>query len=78
MSKKYIVFCLKISFNFSKTVDPDEIQRYAPFHLGHHCLQKYSVTVYRIQKVKDKTYKLTEMGLLYIDYALFAKKRLIC
>ena len=31
--------------------------------------------VYRIQKVKDKTYKLTEMGLLYIDYALFAKKR---
>ena len=26
----------------TKSVDPDEMQHYAAFHLGLHCLQKYS------------------------------------
>ena len=35
-------FCLKIIFTFTNSVDPDEMQHYAAFHLGLHCLQKYS------------------------------------
>ena len=35
-------FCLKIFFAFTKSVDPDGMQQYAAFHLGLHCLQKYS------------------------------------
>ena len=27
---------------FTNSVDPDEMQHYAAFHLGLHCLQKYS------------------------------------
>ena len=30
------------SFTFTNSVDPDEMQQYAAFHLGLHCLQKYS------------------------------------
>ena len=35
-------FCLKIIFTLTNSVDPDEMQHYAAFHLGLHCLQKYS------------------------------------
>ena len=44
-------FCLKIFFTFTNNVDPDEMQHYAAFHLGLHCLQKYSFRVSRIQRV---------------------------
>ena len=27
---------------FSNSVDPDEMQHYAAFHMGLHCFQKYS------------------------------------
>ena len=37
----YICFCLKIFFTFTNSVDPDEMQYYASFHLGLHCLPKY-------------------------------------
>ena len=30
-------------FTFTNSVDPDEMQHYAAFHLGIHCLQKYYV-----------------------------------
>ena len=40
--KNVIFFCLKIFFTFTNSVDPDEMQHYAAFHLGLHCLQKYS------------------------------------
>ena len=30
-----------ILFTFTNSVDPDEMQHYAAFHLGLHCLQKY-------------------------------------
>ena len=46
-SKKNIVFfCLKIFFTFTNSVDPEEMQHYAAFHLGLHCLQKYSFRGY--------------------------------
>ena len=37
-----VFFCLKIFFTFTNCEDPDEMQHYAAFHLGLHCLQKYS------------------------------------
>ena len=40
--KKVAFFCLKIFFTFTNSVDPDKMQHYAAFHLGIHCLQKYS------------------------------------
>ena len=40
--KKHIAFfCLTNFFTFTNSVDPDEMQHYAAFHLGLHCLQKY-------------------------------------
>ena len=41
-SKEYHIICLKIYFTFTNSVDPDGMQHYATFHLGPHCLQKYS------------------------------------
>ena len=42
ISKKNIVLlCLKIFFTFINSVDHDEMQHYAAFHLGLHCLQKH-------------------------------------
>ena len=40
--KSTVFFCLKICFTFANSVDPDEMQHNAAFHLGLHCLQKYS------------------------------------
>ena len=40
--KKYFIFCLKTFLTFTNSVNPDEMQHYAAFHLGLHCLQKYS------------------------------------
>ena len=38
---KIIVFvCFEFFFTFTKSVDPDEMQHYAAFHLGIHCVQK--------------------------------------
>ena len=38
--QKILCFCLKIFFTFTNSADPDEMQHYAAFHLGLHCLQK--------------------------------------
>ena len=40
--KNIVFFCLKIFFTFTNSVDPDEMQHFAAFHLGLPCLQKYS------------------------------------
>ena len=37
-----VFFCLKIFLTFSNSVDPDEMQHFAAFHLGLHCLQNWS------------------------------------
>ena len=36
---KNVFFCLQIFFTFTNSVDPNEMHA---FHLGIHCLQKYS------------------------------------
>ena len=36
-----VFFCLKIFCTFRNSVDPDEMQHNAAFHLGLYCLQKY-------------------------------------
>ena len=40
--KNIVFFCLKVFFSFNNIVDHDEMPHYAAFHLGLHCLQKYS------------------------------------
>ena len=37
-----MMFCRMISFTFTNIVGPVEMQHYAAFHMGLHCLQKYS------------------------------------
>ena len=39
--KNIVFFCQRIFFTFTNSVDSDEMQHYAAFHLGLHCLQKY-------------------------------------
>ena len=36
--KNIVLFYLKILFTLTNSVDPDEMQHYAAFHLGLHCL----------------------------------------
>ena len=50
--KNIVIFCLKIFFIFANSVEPDEMQHFAAFHLGLHCLQKYSFR--GIQRVNIK------------------------
>ena len=38
---KYLLFCLNL-FTLTNSVDPDEMQHYAAFHLGLHSLQNDS------------------------------------
>ena len=44
--QKIVFFYLQIFFTFTNSVDPDEMQHYAAFHLGLHCLQKYLFGVF--------------------------------
>ena len=41
ISKNIIFLSLKISYVFPNSADPDEMQHYAAFHLGLHCLPRY-------------------------------------
>ena len=45
-----VFFCLNICFTFTNSVDPGEMQHGAAFHLGLHCLQKYSFRGFRNTK----------------------------
>ena len=40
-SKSNILQSLKIFFNSANSAEPDEMQHYAAFHLGLHCLPWY-------------------------------------
>ena len=40
--KKYCILLSEDLFTFASCVDPEEMQHFAAFHLGFHCLQKYS------------------------------------
>ena len=37
----YVFLSLKTVLTSAKSADPDEMQHYAAFHLGLHCLSKY-------------------------------------
>ena len=50
-----VFFCLKIVFTFTNSVDPDEMQYYAAFHLVLHCLQSTCLVVSQIQRVTGST-----------------------
>ena len=41
LKKNIVFFCLKIFITFTNIEDQGEMQHYAAFHLGLHCLQKY-------------------------------------
>ena len=36
-----VLMLVKIIWSTVYSVDPDEMQHYAAFHLGFHCMQKY-------------------------------------
>ena len=41
IQNKYVIRSLNIVFIITNSADPDEIQHYAAFHLGIHCLSNY-------------------------------------
>ena len=43
----------RIDFKLANSVDPDEMQHYAAFHLGLHCCQRTSLWVSSIQRIKQ-------------------------
>ena len=49
--QKYCI-CLKIFITFTNSVDPDEMQYYAAFHLGLHC-KSTRLGVSRIQRFNN-------------------------
>ena len=53
--KKNVFFCLNIFLTFTNSVDPDEMQHYAAFHLGLHCLHKYLFMDFPNTKGYDST-----------------------
>ena len=38
---------MKVVLIFANSAVPDEMQHYAPFHLGLHCLKKYPLGVFQ-------------------------------
>ena len=46
---------MKIFSTLTNSVDPDEMQHYAAFHLGLHCLQKSLIRVFSDTKVEFGT-----------------------
>ena len=59
--EKMFYFLSEDFFTFTNSVDPDEMQHYAAFHLGLHCLQKYSFrgfsntkNITKLNRIKEK------------------------
>ena len=50
--KNIVLFCLKNVLTFTNSVDPDEMQHYAAFHLGQDRLQKLSHS-FRVPECKE-------------------------
>ena len=50
--KYYVCFACISFFPLRNSVDTDEMQHYAAFHLGFYCLPKYPLNGFRIQRVK--------------------------
>ena len=56
-----VFLSLKVVLIIANSVDPDEMQHYAAFHQGLHCLPKYSFSGLQHKKVK---YCYLQCGLL--------------
>ena len=63
--KNTAIFCLKIFFTFTNSVDPDEIQHYAAFHLSLHYLHKY---LYLKLELDDLNFILRERRLRWFGH----------
>ena len=50
--KEFFILLSEDIFTFTNSVDPDEIQHYAAFHLGLHCLQKNLFRGFPITKAR--------------------------
>ena len=63
---KNVSFCLKILFTFTNSVEPDEMQHYAAFHLRLHCLRKFPLRGFPEYKglKSDPTFKCLTKYLL--------------
>ena len=72
-------FCLEIVITFTNSVDPDEMQHYAAFHMGHYCFRKYSFRGLQYTKDEAKihiriypTFKLDILRIvLILSYSLW-------
>ena len=57
-------FCLSILFTITNSVDPDEMPRYAAFHLIFTVCKSTRLGFYRIERVKKlRKFSSTFMGL---------------
>ena len=74
-SKNIVFFCLNIYFTFTNSVEPDELQHYAAFHLGLHCLQKYSFRGFPYTKGyadgKENIDNFTLTNFAYLDFCIY-------
>ena len=58
----YLILLSEDILTFTSNVDPDEMQHYAAFHRGLHCLQNYPYKEFcRIQRVEPEF-------ISYLDY----------
>ena len=57
--KTCLFISLKINYvlKFANSGDPDEMQHTAAFHLRLHCLQKYLLTGFSLQRVSGCQYR---------------------
>ena len=68
---------LKVVFIIANSVDPDEMQQNAAFHLGLHCLPKYPFRGFQYTRVKECFYayafsiKISWAGLFKESYVFF-------
>ena len=67
--KNIIIFCLKIIFTFTNSVDPDEMQYNAAFHLGLHYLQKNSLSGFPEYKCQYNVYDQRGTGVPFHSYS---------
>ena len=59
--KNIVFYCLEIFLTFTNSVDPDEMQYHATFHLDLHCLQKYSFRGFPNTNLKGLMSSLTSV-----------------
>ena len=63
---------MEVVLILANSVDPDEMQHYAAFHLGLHCLPKYLSSVQYNKKSKNYYFPnfLYHIDLIYVYYVV--------